>query len=134
MKMHLISPICAAVFLSVTEVCLAGTLDAPAHTVDMSGPKLIGEYEKNAIAADQKLNGKKVIVSGAISEITAGGSPSVTIAATKGGSTAVWGIRCQFANPAEIGKLAKGQIIRVEGTVRGVESYYVLLADASLRK
>jgi len=88
-------------------------------------------YNANKIAAEQKFNGRKVIVTGKVLQIGSMLGPYVVL----GNRSVINGVQCGFSEKdnAELAKLNKGQIISVQGTVTG-HIMNVLVSDCTFSK
>jgi hypothetical protein len=91
----------------------------PTVSYTLSAADLYGEYENNAVAADQKYQGQLVEVSGKIIEIGTEilGKPYVVL----GPSDYVYHVQCVFAynDESTVANLSKGQSVTLQGEVVG---------------
>jgi len=94
--------------------------------------KLYSEYERNEVAADEKYNGKIIIVSGAIHDIGKDVMNNAYIVI--GGKGFLDGVQCTFTKgeQSSIARLSKGQQVTVKGEVGG-KIGNVLVNKASLQ-
>ena len=117
--------------LSEARVALA---NAPDYV--LSANQLIQEYNNNEVAADNKYNGKIVLISGIIRDISKGmfDTPRIKI----GGKEFLDGldsVRCYFTKDDEpsIARLYKGQHVKIRGKVTGMTMGNVQVKDCTLQ-
>lgn len=106
-----------------------GLLDGGAYGKTVTVDTLRVAYAKNEIAADQKFKGQQCTISGAIEEIAADGTVTLS---TPVSDFKVLGVRCQFADASTLAKLKSGQKLRLLGTVEGMKGGSLMISNCSL--
>ena len=104
---------------------LGGGAYGKSTTVDI----LRAAYAKNEVAADQKFKGQQYAVSGVIEEIKADGTVTLK---TPLRDLKVYGVYCQFTDPATLAKLKSGRALRLLGTIKGMDGRWLVISDCSL--
>lgn len=98
---------------------------APSYT--LSAERLYREYDNNEISADEKYDGKVVLISGTVTSISKGimGDASILFD----------GVHCLFTEgeQSSLARLSKGQQVTVKGKVYGVGLSNVLVRNCRLR-
>jgi putative nucleic acid binding protein len=86
------------------------------EAVEVTANEIHQAYEDNQIVADQRFQGKEIVVTGTIDDIKRGidGQPHVTLE-----TGTYWSVKCMFYNSdtAILSRLSKGQKIRIAGRV-----------------
>ena len=94
---------------------------ATSAPISVTAGALYAAYEANAIAAEQKYEGKAVLITGTVSNVDRDilGDSYVTL--TAGGEWDVWGVQCFVAESSlpQIAGLTKGERITMLGKVEG---------------
>lgn len=79
---------------------------------------LVNEYEQNEVAADEKLKGKNIIVTGIVDNISKDimGDPFVVLR----GDGLFRGVQCTFRDNSVLSELRKGQQVQLVGKCEGL--------------
>jgi hypothetical protein len=132
MKSLLVSFLIGAASVVSSHAQLQGSsLNKPAERVTpYHAGQICAAYEKNQLSADAALKGKKVVVTGRISKIEGGGTPTIEMSHD---GKSVHGLRCEIAPEflAEAGKLKSGATIVIDGVVAGLAGHWVSLTNCT---
>ncbi len=103
---------------------------AAEEAISVSAQELDAEYEKNQVAADEKYNDKKVLVTGTVNDIGKDmmGDSTVTLSGSN-----PFGITCVFekSEQAKLAQVSKGDTVTVRGICKG-KSLNITIAYATL--
>lgn len=105
------------------------TVESVAPVIRTTASKLYGDYESNAIAADEKYKDKELSVAGVVIDMNHGALGELYLVLA-GDEYDLLGVQCYFSEDyaKRIARLQKGQTIRVKGTCDG-KLMNVLLKD-----
>jgi len=110
----------------------SSTPNPSAPPISVTALALASAYDENEVAADEKYNGKVLIVSGTVESIdTVLGSTSVTL---KGKEMSIVGVQCfvDDSQKSAVARLKKGGQATVQGTCDG-KSLNVELKDCAIK-
>lgn len=117
----------------------AGREKAPAvasapKPIAVTAVQICADYGENQIAADEKWKGKRVAVTGTISNIGKDFKDDSFVTLSDGKEYSLGGIQAGFGTGSNdvIGKLRKGQKITIEGTVEGTSVTSLMLGDPKI--
>lgn len=116
-----------------TDQSTSNEQSQPEEIVKVSAVQLSKAYDENKVAADAKYEGKKLEISGVISDIGKDitGTPYVVL---KGVEYKLFGVQCMFprAKEAALINLTKGQSLTVQGKLSGELIGNVVVRDCEI--
>ena len=89
---------------------------------EISAKKLSFEYQENEVAADEKFNGKIILVTGIIEDIGKDIMDSIYVLLSDGEEFSMSGVQCFFSDSqkGDAAKLKKGDKVTIKGKCDGL--------------
>jgi hypothetical protein len=102
--------------------------------IAVTAVQICADYGTNQIAADEKWKGKRVAVTGTISNIGKDFMDDSFVALSDGQEFSLGGLQANFGKGSNdvIGQLRKGQKVTIEGTVEGISVTSLMLGDPKI--
>lgn len=99
----------------------------------ITAEKLLKEYRENQLAADKKVKGKRIGVTGYVSTVTNGIIDGIDVSINSGEEFDVFSVTCNFDKDTPgLDALKKGQVISILGQCDGGTTIGITLSDCDI--
>lgn len=104
--------------------------------IEVSANDLWNAFDENEVAAEQKYNGKKVRVTGIISDINSGSTLTSANVLLRVDNGFIGCVQCNFnsTNAKELANLIKGESVTIEGTCGTLSIYNLMISSCEVIK
>lgn len=110
------------------------TSAVPARKIKVEASEILSDYESNEVRADGWYRGKRMEVTGKVSEVAKDMSDEIMVVVGTGKPNEVLKLRCMFSErwTSQVAALSRGNVVTVDCRCEGMSIFRVVMSDCSL--